>query len=216
MPDNTAGFISGSNSGNLTSAMEFFFRRAMAKVATATLVEVVKVYSVDGIAPPGLLDVRPLLNQIDGQGTITARPVVYGVPFSRVQSGTNAIIMDPAEGDIGVCCFGDRDLSSVISSQAQAPPGSNRRHSMSDALYVCSILGKKTPTQYMVFSEDGIELVSPVLVKVQAPTTAVQGDMTVSGTIVSQGNITGAGIVLETHVHSGVQSGGSESGPPVP
>ncbi len=196
--------------------MEFFFRRAMAKVATATLVEVIAVYSADGIAPPGMLDVRPLLNQIDGQGIITARPVIYGVPFSRVQSGTNAIIMDPVVGDIGVCCFGDRDLSSVIASQAQAPPGSNRRHSMSDALYVCSILGKETPTQYVVFEESGIKMVSPNIVTIQAPTTAVQGNLTVTGTVVADGEITGAGIVLGFHVHSGVQSGSSESGPPVP
>jgi hypothetical protein len=216
MPDNqSAGFISGSSSGNHASAIEFFFRRAMAQVATATLVKVVAVYSVDGIAAPGLLDVQPLLNQIDGQGNITVRPVVYGVPFSRVQSGTNAIIMDPVVGDIGVCCFGDRDLSSVISSQAQAPPGSNRRNSMSDALYICSILGKTAPTQYVVFDAEGITLVSPTKVTIQAPTTAVVGALTVSETIVAQGEVTGASVVLGTHLHTGVESGSSESGPPV-
>ncbi len=44
---------------------------------------------------------------------------------------------------------------------------------------------------------------------------AIQGDVTVQGKITSTGLITGGSVVLQTHVHSGVQSGGSNTGGPV-
>lgn len=43
---------------------------------------------------------------------------------------------------------------------------------------------------------------------------AIQGDVSVAGTVDATGDVTGAGISLETHVHTGVQSGGGLSGPP--
>jgi hypothetical protein len=48
-------------------------------------------------------------------------------------------------------------------------------------------------------------------------TTATDGTITMNGlTITSDGNIiTAAGVNLNTHVHSGVQAGGDNSGPPV-
>jgi hypothetical protein len=203
MPDNqSAGFLSGSQNGNQSSALEFFFRRAMAQVATATLVKVVAVYSADGIAPAGVVDVQPLVNQIDGQGTIATRPTVYGVPFSRVQSGSDAIIMDPKVGDIGVCCFGDRDLSSVIASQAQAPPGSNRRNSLSDALYVCSILGKAEPAQYIQFSPEGIVIVSPAQLDVTTPASTFNGNVFVNGNLGSSVGVTGSFTTITGQVAS--------------
>lgn len=52
-------------------------------------------------------------------------------------------------------------------------------------------------------------------IALHAPTVAVTGNLTVSGSAVVTGEVTGNGIHLSTHVNSGVQSGGSNSGPPV-
>jgi phage baseplate assembly protein V len=43
----------------------------------------------------------------------------------------------------------------------------------------------------------------------------ITGDVEVTGKITSTGLITGGSVVLQTHVHSGVQSGGSNTGGPV-
>ncbi len=51
-------------------------------------------------------------------------------------------------------------------------------------------------------------------VNVTAPTLALTGNLTVSGTIVAQGEVTGNGKHLSTHTHSGVTSGSSNTGPP--
>ena len=75
----------------------------------------------------------------------------------------------------------------------------------------------------MRFSADGIELVSPTKVRIQAPDVeivgAVQqsgGDVTVESTLTAGTDVVGGGISLKTHVHSGVQPGAGTSGPPVP
>ena len=41
------------------------------------------------------------------------------------------------------------------------------------------------------------------------------GDLSVNGTINATGDVTAGSISLQNHIHSGVQTGGSESGPPV-
>ncbi|MFK2876883.1 hypothetical protein [Rhodanobacter hydrolyticus] len=215
MPGNSStGFVSGASGAGQKELLAFFFRRAMADVATATLVRVIAVYNDGGDEPAGLVDVQPLVMQIDGQFNTTSRPTVYGVPYGRVQGGTNAVILDPEVDDIGVCVFGDRDLSSAIASQGEAAPGSNRRNSLSDALYVCSVLGKSAPTQYVQFNASGITVVSPTQITLQAPTIAITGHLTVSESANVTGEVTGNGIELSQHVHTGVQSGSSNTGKP--
>lgn len=49
---------------------------------------------------------------------------------------------------------------------------------------------------------------------ITAPTVAITGNLTVSGTIDSGGNITGNGIGLNTHHHTSVQPGSGNSGGP--
>ncbi|MXO73597.1 hypothetical protein GRI99_18445 [Altererythrobacter buctensis] len=43
---------------------------------------------------------------------------------------------------------------------------------------------------------------------------AIEGALTVTETIIADGNVTGDGVSLKTHTHSGVQGGGGNSGPP--
>ena len=52
-------------------------------------------------------------------------------------------------------------------------------------------------------------------IALNAPTVAITGDLTVTGTVVAQGQVTGLGKNLSTHVHSGVTAGGSNTGAPV-
>lgn len=231
----TTGFRDGATAATHAAALDFLLRQNMAKVRTTTIVKVLAVSNAGGVSPVGTVDVQPLVHQTDGAGNITALPPIYGVPYMRVQGGTDAVILDPKVGDLGIALFGDRDLSAVIKTKKAAAPGSARRNSLADALYIGGILNG-TPTQYVRFSTDGIELVSPTKVHIQAPTIEadastqfkvvspdiqLQGAVHITGaqtndsTIVAQGDVTGNGTSLHTHKHSGVTSGGSQSGPPV-
>src|SRR6185312_7579436 len=84
-----------------------------------------------------------------------------------------AIILDPQVGDIGIAIFADHDISSVAANKAQANPGSWRRFSMADALYVGGLLNG-VPGQYVQFSSAGIELHSPTRITLDAPDIVMQ------------------------------------------
>jgi hypothetical protein len=88
-------------------------------------------------------------------------------------------VIDPVAGDIGVAIFADRDITSVIANKGQAAggarqsnPGSFRRFSMADAVYLGGVLNI-TPTQWARFSAAGIELHSAVAIDIAAPTVTI-------------------------------------------
>lgn len=137
----------------------FIVSQVLARVRTVTIGVVKGVTNTGGIIPAGTVDVQCLVNMVDGRGNATPHISVYKLPYLRVQSGTSAIIMDPAVGDIGIMLICDRDVSSVEASQAAAPPPSMRMFNFSDGLYLGGILGTATPTQFLRFlSPGGFEL----------------------------------------------------------
>jgi hypothetical protein len=160
----------GAASSN-DNALDFVIQQALGFVRTATIVKVQTVYAsksdaennvpVDqpgNVAPVGFVDVLPLVNLIDGVGTATEHVTVYGLPYFRLQGGKNAIICDPEVGDIGIAVISDRDISSVKANKAQANPGSFRRFSLADGIYLGGILND-TSNQYVRFRPDGLEVV---------------------------------------------------------
>lgn len=150
------------------SALSFLIDQVMGGVAICKIVKVVAVTNTGGDVAAGTVDVLPLVTQMDGNGNPVPHETVYGLPYGRIYGGGNAVILDPQIGDIGIVVFADRDSSSVIHSQTQNTPGSGRRFSMSDGLYVCGILGG-VPTQFVQFLASGIVIKSPSSIKLQAP-----------------------------------------------
>ena len=194
----------------------------MSKLATSQPVTVVAVHT-QGVDPVGFVDVRPLIGQKSGDGTITPHGVIPNVPYFRLQGGPNAVIIDPQVGDIGIACFASRDLTSVKNARAAAAPGSERMHDMSDAMYVGGILNG-TPTQYILFNGSGITVLSPVAVNVQAPQVNVTASVSASITapLIKLGNGVASLVSFITsvfqakynnHVHTN-GNGGANTGTP--
>lgn len=219
-------FGDAADFANQSTRMAFMMRRYMDIIRTATIVRVLSATNEGQASPVGFVDVQPLIQQTDGEGNVVALPPVYGVPYMRVQGGTNAVIIDPQVGDLGIALFGDRDLSAVAATKDMAPPGSARRNSLSDAMYIGGLLNG-TPVQFVQFEATGITVRSPTKVTIEAPNTEVKGDFKVTGasefvgavtadaTITASGEVTGNGIALSTHKHGGVQTGGDQTGAPV-
>jgi hypothetical protein len=133
--------------------------RVLAKVRTVVPVKVMAVHvDSDGLAPVGFVDAQPAVNQMDGAGNTYPHDTVYSLPYFRLQGGTNAVICDPQVGDIGAALICDRDISSVKANKGIANPGSRRRFSLPDGLYLGGFLNG-TPTQYFRFTANGIEIV---------------------------------------------------------
>lgn len=154
-------------------ALSFLVNQILAQIQTVTLVKIVAVTNNGGVSPVGFVDVQPLVNQVDGAGSATPHGVVFGLPYFRLQGGSNAIILDPQVGDIGMCGFASRDISSVKASQSQANPGSGRTFDWADGLYFGGLLNG-IPVQYMAFSSSGIDIVSPTRIRMSAPEIDLQ------------------------------------------
>ena len=210
--------------GSDWNALRFVVQQALNQIQTMTLVRVVAVSNAGGAEPVGTVDVQPLVNQITGDRVAVPHGVVYGLPYFRLQGGANAIILDPQVGDIGICGFANRDISSVKASKAEANPGSFRTFDFADGLYLGGVLNG-TPAQYVQFNASGIAVTTPgtVVVNASAATinasTTINGNLTVSGTIGAGGKISApsvniAGIEFGTHKHTGVATGGSNTGGP--
>lgn len=130
--------------------LAFMIAQRMSRLATTTLVQV-KAVVPGGVGPVGTVDVQPMVNQIDGVGNATAHGIIYGIPYVRLQGGGNAIICDPQVGDIGWCGFCSTDISAVKVTKGVANPGSRRRYSWADGLYLGAMLGGE-PGQFIQFA----------------------------------------------------------------
>lgn len=139
----------------------FIVRQMMSQLETMKLVKVTAVTGGGGaIAKAGTVSVQLLVNQLDGAGNSTPHGIVHGIPWWRLQGGTGAVICDPVVGDIGYVLCADRDISNVKTAveagkSAQTNPGSFRKYSVSDGIYVGGCLND-IPAQYLAFTADGM------------------------------------------------------------
>lgn len=196
------------------NALLFVIRQQLMKLQTVTLVRVVKVTNSGGVSPVGTVDVQPLVNQMSGNRQATPHGIIANVPYMRLQGGTDAVILDPKVGDIGMCGFASRDISAVKTAQGPANPGSFRTFDWADALYFGGFLNG-APTQYVRFEAGGIHVVSPTAITLQAPEITLDGHVHATGTVDADTDVTADGVSLHDHVHSGVKAGSDNSGPPV-
>lgn len=183
-----------------------------------------------GVAGSKTVGATPMSQMIDGNGNAYVSPSYPALPHYRIQQGTAAIIMNPRPGDIGVFVCSKRDISNISQGKQPGPPGSTRSFSPSDAVMIGSI-HTQAPTYYIDFTDqDKIVIHAPAGViietdakvtvtasegvEITAPTTRVNGDLVVTGTIKSDGQITSAGINFNTHTHPGIEPGDSNTGGP--
>jgi len=143
-------------------------QQALSGINTATLVRVTAATNSGELSPVGFVDVQPLVDQLDGALQVMPHAEVFHLPYMRLQGGANAVIIDPQVGDIGIALFADRDISVVKDTRGQAAPGSGRRFDMADGLYIGGFLNA-TPVQYIQFTADGINVVSPTKLTLTAP-----------------------------------------------
>jgi hypothetical protein len=198
------GYQQPGDDGSAYAAYRFFAKSLMAQISTAKWVKITAVTTAGSASPIGTVNVQPLVNQVDSQGNSTPHGTLHSLQYLRIAGGANAIIMDPAVGDIGLAVFADRDSSKVIKTGAQANPGSYRKHDMADGFYLGMGWSGSAPTQSIAFAAGGITITSPGTLTISAQSIALS-----SGTLTHNGVNIGS-----THKHGGVMSGGGETGVP--
>jgi hypothetical protein len=172
---NPLGMLRSGSLWGVYNNIRFVVQQALAEVQTASIVKVISCSNSGDLSPVGKVDVQILTNQISGQMESTPHVTMYGLPYLRIQGGSNAVIIDPQPGDIGIAVFASRDITNVKSTKAQANPASFRMHDFSDGMYLGGLLNG-TPTQYIEFTDSGINIISPNAVSVTSPAVTAKGD----------------------------------------
>lgn len=154
------------------NAVSFLIRQAMAGSVHVALVLVKAVTASSVAGAPPTVNVQPMVAQVDQTGVAVPHGTIYQLPTFRLQAGASAMVMDPQIGDIGVCLFADRDISSAVANQAPSNPGSFRRFDWADGIYLGGI-ARINPTQFVSFTTAGITVTTPKDVTVNAASGTV-------------------------------------------
>lgn len=178
-----------------TNQLDFIITQMMSQIHTCLPCKVVAVHQ--NSSSTGYVDVLPLVTYVDGFGKAVEPVTHYNVPYSRVQGGIAALIIDPVVGDIGLVCFASKDTSNVKAGTTKPQqPASFRRFSPSDGFYIGGFLNQ-APQVY-------VELTQNKVCNIMASGGVnITGNVTVNGTITSTGDIVGNGHSLTNHYHIG-------------
>lgn len=233
MTADTQGYQQPDSFGAPYNAHRFVINSLIALARTGTPCQVLSVTNNGGVSAVGFVDLQPLVNQVSGSGLSQPEGKITGIPYFRLQGGSNAVIIDPKVGDIGYASFADKDTSSVKKNKAQSNPGSGRQFDVSDAWFFPCFLGA-APTQYVRFYDGGIDVKSTGKITFTdgagstivmngdgtgtmtfAGGLTINADETVNGKITATGDVKGTGTSLHTHVHGGVTTGGSDTTGPI-
>ena len=193
------------------NALVFLIRQLLSQVNTATLVEVVAVTNSGAVAAVGTVDVHPLINQQDAAGNAVPHGTLYSLPYSRLQGGTNAVIIDPQVGDIGIAVFASRDISAAKATKGENNPGSSRQFSMADGMYLGGVLNG-APVNYVQFTGNNINITASGQVNVKAPAVTLGNSGAALQTLLNSTLLTW----LAAHVHTSAVAGNPTSAPTVP
>ncbi len=228
-----------------TEAVRALIHRILYGVHTSMPGVVKEFAEVNGFLVTKVQPCIQQLDTLDGESEYKNIPdipnVIVCIP--RSQSLGLSVTIPIQEGDEGMLHFAERSLDNwMIKGGVQPPsePIQPRAHDLSDAVFVPGSINK--PTNIENYSTSAIEVrnsdgsvalsVNPTTVAMRSQSELISmpgdgniyitgnivqtGDHTASGTITGVDDVqTGAGVSLDDHVHSGVQSGGSNTGTPV-
>jgi len=162
---------------------------------------------------------------VDEKGQIQSAPLplLTDVPVIFPRGGGCTITFPVKVGDECLVVFSDRCIDFWWQNGGVQEPVDPRQHDLSDAFAFVGpqsqaqkISGIST-TSVQVRTDDGssfIELMQGGNVNITTPLLTVNGNVQVNGTVTSTGDQVAKGISQTGHVHSGVQSGSSQTGGP--
>jgi len=162
----------------------------------------------------------------DGTVTDVALPLLVDCPVQFPAGGGCSLTFPVASGDECLVVFSSRCIDAWWQSGGVQTQAEMRMHDLSDGFVLLGVrsiprvIPSISATAVQLRSDDGLAFVelNPTThaVNITSPgDTNITGNLNVTGTITATVDVVGGGKHLKTHVHSGVQSGGSNTGAPV-
>lgn len=190
---------------------------------------IVQSYNASSLTVDVQIAAQGIALDADGNETDETLPLLVDVPVVFPRGGGISLTFPIQQGDECLVVFSDRCLDFWHQSGGIQKSASQRNHDLSDAFVIPGpysqpqAIANVSTNSVQLRTDDGksfVELDQSGNATVTSPQTTVNGpatingDLTVNGTVTATGDVVGAGISLDTHVHSGVNSGNSETGAP--
>lgn len=216
------------------NALTFMIKTIIGQVVhTAIPVVVTSVDRKGEGSGAGYLSCKPLVMQRSAAGQSLPNVEIPRIPYFRLQHGSAAFICDPKVGDVGIAIFAQSDTSQVNGDGKEKAAGSFRTFDMSDGFYLGGFWGQ-TPQTFVHIEDSGeititatksitvncktAEINASTSYTVNAPTINLNGRINGGGSgsqgAAFRGDVTADNISLKTHVHGGVEHGGSTTSGP--
>lgn len=203
---------------SLTEAIKRSFNYYFKRINTNILVEVV---GIEG----NRVQLQPLINgkrQLDtGEVVNYKQPIILDVPVLTLQAGGFSVRMPISVGDQGLAIISQRDISEWKKSEKISNQGSLRRFDLNDSFYLGAIMPKSES-----LATDGVYIYNDAGLYFSVKSDKVETNMDIHcqqvfcTNVFASGNISGAEVITpsvasyNSHTHSGVQSGSSDTGVP--
>ena len=208
-PPNLDKANDGDFAGVMTDVLQNFLRGVDDMIPA-------KVVSYDDTTNRAVIKPLVMLGTTDGQKI--SRAQLSNIPVFRFGGGGFFIRFPVKAGDFGWLKATDRDMSLIMQRGGLEDwPNTLRQHSFSDGMFFPDtlkswVIDGANADALVIQSLDGSVCVSlhSGKVKIEATDIEVVGNMSVTGTMTNNGVNIGS-----SHVHSGVQSGTSNTGGPL-
>lgn len=190
-----------------------------------------KVVSCDGHSAT----VQLMITQVMKGGETLALPPLVDVPVGFYRGGGFCVTVPVKAGDEGLVIFAERCIDGWYVSGQQSSPLDTRFHDYSDAFFLPQ--GSSQPNRIPAYSADSLSLQTDdgeTFIRIKPGKIIMQGDIEHTGNRTQQGNSlvngdhsvkgnsesSGGTIkhngkdIGDTHTHSGVETGGGNTGAP--
>jgi hypothetical protein len=215
---------------SLTDALEFFMLKKMLGLHTLTLAEVLEVNS-----DKSRMTVQSLINNVDNNDRSAPAPQIYDVPCVMMRGGNAGLITEYKKDDKVLIGYCERQIDAVKRTEARQTPALFRSHALEDAIII-GHWSNTLPSIYVKITDDEVTIEAvdkPItivttgntivkannatieattLATIKAPNIKLDGIVEATSSMTISNNLSVSGKDFITHVHSGVTSGGSNTG----
>jgi len=169
--------------------------------------------------------VQIALSTIQTDGESITPPIQFNVPVIFPSSSSYIIHIALTEGDPILLIFSQRGLSQFKNLYTESVPDARSFFSLADAVAIPGfgnlVSEPASVSGISIQTTDGTTFLTlePGVINLKATTINIDGNVNCTGTITSANvfantSLTVNGLPIETHVHGGVTSGGSDTGGP--
>lgn len=208
--------IRPADESSLSGVLKTAINKAMQSLDVMLPVEVVSYDRATNRAT-----VKPLVQMVGSDGEVVSRANVASIRVQQPGNGAFSISLPIKPGDKGWMLAADRDISNFQQGLTESQPNTDRMHSFQDGMFMPDAMGNgDAPAgqgdRVVIGSNDGGAFMSFDGSGFYFNVGGTEWSLTAAGFAQTGGTQTHNGVnVGDTHVHGGVQSGGSNTGTPV-